>query len=210
VVLSNCALGRTYIGLGGGPCLRANYATVDIVEPEFDTLGNFVAAVETIATDLRIAGSSLSHISNGGPAIIANGGSVTIDPSVQLSAGGLLGQPVYGTASRSIENVSGSFASAATAGTVMTITTVAEPSALVALALGIPGPLTDIAIGTVGIDLAQPIGFFPVVTVPPQGTATVAVPIPMAMMRGAAFATQAGVLRSGGVSLSLPCTFVVH
>jgi len=99
VVLANCRLGVTTLGIGGGPCLHATDATVDVSEPQFDT-GFSSDCVTLVRTHLRLGGTSASRIKAGnqllgfpGTPIVTTLGSVTIDPNVQL-----LGTPGGATA----------------------------------------------------------------------------------------------------------------
>lgn len=210
VALADCTLGRTSLGLGGGPCLHANYSTVDVVEPSFDTLLPVPAAVELLQCDTRIAGSASSGIVNQGVAIWAFGGSLRIDPRVSLSVGGPFGAPVVGAASWQLAPVPGTFSGSAAPGSTLEITTATQPGALVATAIGRPGALTATPLGPLGIDLTAPYGLLPVLVAGPGGLATASLPVPVALPLGEAFAVQAAVLLPGALELSLPCTFVVH
>jgi hypothetical protein len=63
VVLVSCQLGLTLIGLGGGQGVRANYSTIDIVEPRFDT--GFVTqggAIELVGCTTRLTGGPAAYV----------------------------------------------------------------------------------------------------------------------------------------------------
>ncbi|MCU0866051.1 MAG: hypothetical protein MUC36_19890 [Planctomycetes bacterium] len=215
VVLSRCELGRTRIGLGGGPCLVADSAQVDIVQPLFRTNGiTSQPCVTATNSELRIVGDSAAVVSggpvtNGGSALLVNGGSLVVDPAVAVVAGG--SQPVYaGSTAPQFVPGDATWASAAAPGQNLTLTTRSEPSAVVVVALGAPGPLLPTALGLLGIDAAQPYAFASPAVIPAGGTTALVVAVPAALPRGSAFAAQAVVVTSTALRLGLPATFVLR
>lgn len=216
VLLSSCQLGMTQINLGGGECLTANHSQVEVVAPRFDTGVAVTAAVQTLNSDLIVAGAASSHIRNGpvgplsgGYAIVANGGSVVYDPRIEMSLAFPWGVAIAGTASKSATEVSGTWAQRAPSAPDVTVATVAPAGAFVGMAIGAPRPLASTPLGVLGIDPLQPYGFLPVATAPAGGVVTTTLPIAPTLTLGTAYAVQAAVLAPGLLELSLPSTFVV-
>lgn len=209
VIASNCQFGRTYIGLGTGPCLRANYSTVDVVEPLFNTNGSYFAAIEAFGSDLRIVGSSSSHVTNSGFAIAANDGTVAIDPRVQLSVWGPWGASIVGSASVTTMPMSATFAVRNPGSSNLDLSTVAPVGKLVTVALGAPRPLVATPFGVLGIDVLQPVGFLVPQNVPAGGVVTTTLNVPAALALGTTFTSQATVIGGGQIEISLPSTVVV-
>lgn len=222
VVLSSCWLGITRIGVGGGPCLSASNAEVDVVQPVFRTGGlsagvgagwpaiaasNSVVRIGGVAGAIVSAGPSSSP--TGGVAIVANAGAVRVDPAVALVAG--LGQPVVaGTAAFVAAATPATWsASPAIAGQTLTIPTSAPAGAVAWLAVGSPLSLTTVALGTLGVDPATAV-VLPGALVPAGGRLTTAIALPAALPRGAAFAAQAVVWAGGSLVLAAPVAFVVQ
>lgn len=223
VLLSGCWLGITRIGVGGGPCLWATNATVEIVQPMFRTggiqqaPGVWFPAIDATNSVLRLAGDASAMVSGGPPlstlggsAIVASGGSVVLDPAVGLLAG--LGQPLLaGTAPVVVQPVPASWLpNVASPGQAATIRTTAASGAAVFVALGLPGPLTSTVFGTVGLDLAAPPVFFPLAVVPAAGVVNQPLPVPAGLPRGQTFTTQAVVWDGVLLQFGLPTTFVVQ
>jgi len=215
VLMVGCQLGRTAIGVGGGQAVRANYSTVDIVEPRFDTVTTQPAAIELFQCTTRLTGSAASYvIQHGGfgpfqPVVLANGGSLRYDPTLPLSnppAGSLFS----GTTPPVSASLPATFVSDAQPGSTMVLSTAAPVGSVVFPAIGTPGFLTATPLGTLGIDLSQPYGFLSAAVVPAGGVATTGLPLPLALPRGVAFAVQAVVAGGATLEMGLPCTFVVH
>lgn len=222
VVLTSCWLGVTQIGLGGGPCLQANGADIDIVQPNFRTAGLLqtpslpYVAIEATNSTLRIAGSAAALISGGPPvsaiggsAVVANGGIVTRDANVVLAAG--VGQPVTtGTAAFFTRPVPATWTPmAAEPGQPLVFASTAAAGSAVWLALGPSGPQVSTPLGWLGI---EPTGhaFFPVAIasgVLPVANLTV---VPATLPRGQAFAAQAVVWDGVLLQLGAPVAFVIQ
>lgn len=214
-VLSQCELGLTRIGLGGGPGLVAATSLVDIVQPLFRTGGTgSQACVTATNSNLRFVGDGAALVSGGpaafgGTAVVSNGGTLVVDPAVGVVAGG--GQPAYsGSTVPQFAIGDATWASAAAAGQSLTLTTRSEPSAVAVVALGAPGPLTPTALGLLGIDAAQPYVFAAPAVIAAGGTTALAVAVPPALPRGSAFAAQPVVVTSTALRIGLPATFVLR
>ena len=215
VLLVSCQLGVTSVGLGGGPCLSATNSTVDVSQPLFQT-GWSADCITLLNSDLRLGGSISAVVSGGsvpwwpGTPIATQGGSVTLDPAVQLLASPAASPTVTGTATVTVTSVPASWTGHAIPGQVLSITSTALAGSFVFQALGVPGLPVVTPFGTAGLDLAGPIAFFAPVLVPAGGEVTNQVLIPPALPLGSAHATQSLVLAGTTLSLGLPCTFVVH
>lgn len=222
VVLTSCWLGVTRIGLGGGPCLQANGADIDIVQPNFRTAGMLAApnvpypAIESTNSQLRLAGSATAIVSGGPPlsatggsAVVANGGSVTLDANVTLAAG--VGQPVTtGSAPFFTRPVPASWTQmAAVPGQPLVFSSTAAAGSAVWLALGASGPQVSTPIGWLGL---QPTGYglFPVAIASGVLPVTNLAVVPPALPRGQAFAAQAVVWDGVSLQLGAPVAFVVQ
>lgn len=222
VVLVGCWLGLTRIDLGGGPCLWATNAEVDVVQPRFRTGGLQQApgfgwpAITATNSVLRVAGQGPAVVSGGPPgsatggsAIVAIGGSVTVAPTVTLLAG--LGQPLTaGTATFATVVVPATWSSTAHPGNLVTFFTMAPAGAAVWLALGPSAPLVATPLGTLGIDAAAGYAMFPPQTssgvAPVLGIAVVPPTLPV----GQSFAAQAVVWDGAALRLTTPVTVVVQ
>ena len=222
VVLTTCWLGMTRTDLGGGPCLWTDGAEVDIVQPNFRT-GGLVqsptaawAAIASTNSVLRVAGLGTSLVSGGPPgsatggsAIVANGGSVTIDPAVVLTSG--VGSPlVTGTASFVTARVLATWTTVpARPGQLLVFATTA-PAGAVWLALGVPGPLTATTLGSLGIDAGAGYAMFGVQTTSGLLPVMHLVPVPPSLPLGQAFAAQSLSWDGSSLQLGAPVTFVVQ
>lgn len=215
VLLSQCELGLTRLGLGGGQCLVANTAQVDVVQPMFRTGGNGQApCVAATNCEMRLVGDSMALVSGGSAlwgstAVLCNGGSLVVDPAIVVLGGG--GQAVYsGSTAPRFAIGAATWSTAAFGGQNVLLTTRSEPSAWVYLALGAPGQLTATANGVLGIDVGLPFGFAAPAVVPAGGTTALGLAVPGGMALGSAFTAQAVVFGSTGLQLGLPVTFVVR
>ncbi len=204
-VLTRCRLGVTTLGLGGGPCLHGADALLMVAEPVFQT-GWLADAVTLANCHLRLGGSAGSVIAAAGRPIVANGGSLVLDPMVPLRPGAG-NPPVSGNARVNMTFVPVCWTGRASPGTTMPVLSTQPPNALVLLLLGEPG--APLATGLGPMMFAQP----PVVlALPPQPgpNAIAVVAVPAALPHGSAFVVQALVLHGGGAELSTPAPFVVH
>lgn len=197
----------------GQPCLTATDAVVDIVQPLF-TPWWLTAAIHATNTTLRVAGDVGGSIPTGAhpqypqPTVLASGGSVTLDPAVRYLPAG---PSVSGAAAVSIARVPASWTlQDAVAGATLSIRSTAAPGAVVFQALGSPGLLAATPLGLLGIDAALPYAFFAPALVPATASTSFALPIPAAIPRGFAAATQAVVFDQGALLLGASTTFVVQ
>jgi len=209
VSMAHCQLGVTYLGLGGGQAIRANNATVDVIEPAFDTGWGTAASIELHNTALRLAGGPWAAVRNpGGPIVMSTGGSVWFDPSLPLAPAS--GQPVVaGTAGVTQQVLPATWTGHAQQ--QLSFRTSAPDGAYVFYALGSPGFLVPSPLGTLGIDTQQPWAFLnPSIAF--QGYAPGNWPgyTNYPWLQGTAWTVQAAVLTPTVFTLSLPCTFVVH
>lgn len=222
VLLTCCRLGITRINLGGGPCLWATNADIDIVQPEFQTAGlgpasgGGYAAIFATNSVLRVGGDHQALVSggpplsaSGGSAIVANGGTVTIDPAVALAAG--TGSPlIAGSATLVTAPVVGTWITTPSqAGQPLALRTTAPSASIVWQALGLPAAITATPWGTLGIDVAAGPAFFPPLVATGAGVANQLV-VPPSLPRGQAFASQAVVWDGGTLSFGAPVVFVVQ
>lgn len=222
VVLTSCWLGVTRIGLGGGPCLLANGADVDVVQPNFRTAGFQQApnvpypAIEATNSLLRIAGSGTAVVSGGPPlsatggsAVVANGGIVTRDANVTFAAG--VGQAVAtGTAAFFTRPVPATWTQmVATPGQPLVFSSSAPAGSAVWLALGPSGPQASTPLGWLGL---EPTGFvvLPVAIAGGVLPVTHLAVVPPALPRGQAFAAQPLVWDGVSLQLGAPVSFVVQ
>ncbi len=222
VVLSSCWLGLTRIRVGGGPCVEATNAEVDVVQPVFRTGGLGAgpnapwAAIAATNSVVRIGGGAGAIVSagppssaTGGTAIVANGGSVRIDPAVVLAAG--IGQPTTaGTAAFAAAAVPVSWcATPAVAGQPLDVRTAAPAGASVWLAISLPTALISTALGTLGVD-AGSAAIVPAVVVPAGGQVGTSIALPAGLLRGQGFAAQAVVWDGVALALGAPVAFAVQ
>ncbi len=221
-ILTQCRLGATELpggGGGGGTAIVASNSTVSVIQPFFDTTFGEPASVVTENSTLRVGGDSDSYIDNdpefgfpGGHAIVATGGSVTLDPDVVVSPdAGFLA--IAGPTTITIERVPHSYTSAATPGDLFTVTTSVPPNSSLVQILGIPGAITPTPFGTLGVDITQSIASFPPTVVGASGSWSSSVVVSAGLPRGTAFTTQAVFVEPGaGFALGLgePTTFVAH
>ncbi len=217
VALVSCQLGRTYIGVGGGRCVEATNATVDVVQPVFDPTVLSSSAIEVVNTVLRIAGDGSALVASGtlpggtNVPIVATGGSVTIDPAVPLTTFPVGQPPVAGTAVVTFASVPGSWLPApATPGQPLLLLSTAPPGAAVFQTLGAPGPLTPSPFGLLGVDTTRPFGFFPVAIAPLTGLAVNQVLVPAVLPLGQTFASQSVVWDGVALRFGAPVAFTVH
>lgn len=197
----------------GNPCLTATDAVVDIVQPLFTPWWTN-AAIHATNTTLRVAGDVGGSIPTGAhpqypqPTVLASGGSVTLDPAVRYLPAG---PSASGATVVSIARVPASWTlQDAVAGATLSIRSTAAPGAAVFQAIGSPGVLAATPLGLLGIDAALPFAFFAPVVVSPTASTSFALPIPAAIPRGFAVATQAVVLDQGALLLAAATTFVVQ
>jgi hypothetical protein len=208
----SCRLGITSLGLGGGAAVQASNAFVDVVQPRFEPV--FGSAILASNTDLRITGDGGALLAGGTspssvPAILANGGSVVLDPAVPTPTG--TAPVLAGNAAFTVAPVAGSWTlAAATPGQTLSIRTRAATGAVVFQALGAPGPLSPTALGVLGIDAAVAFVFFPAAIAPARGVVTSQVLVPAALPVGQAFASQAVVWNGSTLGFGAPVTFTVH
>lgn len=207
VLFTQCQLGRSKIGLGGGVAIAGGGSTIRVVEPRFHTGMGAAAAIDLINGELTISGSSLSYINNvggGSIAFLGGGGTTTIDPAVLLTPGPgaalfLGGGPVV------TKTISATWSDHVMGGQPLTISTSAPPSALVFQAIGVPAKLASTSFGLLGLDLGQPYLFLPGTVSPAGGVTHTTLPVPATVIAGTAFATQAMVIAGGAIELGLPC-----
>lgn len=173
-----------------------------------------MAAIEAIDCVVRIAGDASARVSAGVPGspggipVVANGGTLWIDPLVQLQPG--LGQPsVVNTGSFALRPVSATWSSEAQLGQVLEIRTRVPAGGFAFLAVGLASPLAATPIGSLGIDLQSPYAFLQPLPPGPSGTASWSVLVPASLPRGAAFAAQAAVAAGAVLELSAPSAFVL-
>jgi hypothetical protein len=209
VQLSQCYLGTTKIGLGGGVAISGDNSTINIIEPHFNTGWGVPAAIDVHDSALTITGDSQSEINNvgGGNAVFYGSGSLTVDPAVSLVAGpGAL--PILGAGTVVSKTVSATWSEGMVAGQPLTLSTWAEPASAVFQAIGAPDALSPSAFGTLGIDLLSPVVFLPGTISPANGLTQTTLPVPASLLPGAALATQAIVFAGAAIELGLPCYLV--
>lgn len=206
VVLTDCRLGVSYLGLGGGLCLEVINATVDIVEPRFDA-GPGPVAIQASNAVLSIAGAGAAVIRAVGPfaPVVVNGGSLTVDPAVPI-LGGLGGSTAatFRTLPASRTNM------AALAGSPLALQSRADTGWLIAQAIGSPGALVASPLGTLGIDASLPYVLLPP-QVPSSNTyITDTLFLPAGLPRGLPIASQSVVWTGVALELGVPVTAVVQ
>lgn len=212
LLLVDCQLGRTPINLPGGQALVGSNATIDIVQPRFDTtLNNLPNSILTTNCALTIAGDSTSYVINtGGPVIDATGGTVRLDPAVMMVPGSSF-PVVTGSATVTSAKIPATWNDDAIAGQLLTITASAPAGAGILQALGMPAPLAIGPLGTLGIDLMQPFAFFPLATVGASGFWTGTVAVPPQLPPGTALTTQSLLFGAAlPLQIGLPSAFVVR
>lgn len=223
VVLSSCWLGITRIGVGGGPCLQATNAEVEVVQPVFRTGGQLAGpnapwpAIAATNSVLRVSGGAGAIVSagppisaTGGSAIVANSGAVRLDSAVVLAAG--IGQPTTaGTATFTMGPVPATWCIApAVAGQALALATAAPAGAVAWLAVGLPTALASSPLGPLGVDPASAV-FLPAAIAPVGGGSIASlVAIPSTLPRGQGFAAQAVVWDGAALQTGLPVVFVVQ
>lgn len=194
LLLTRCLLGRTRIGLGGGPCIIASGGELVIVEPQFDSTNSAHPAVTLDACRTWITGSPASFIQGGtrfgnAPAIDVTGPfPLHLDPRVRLnpSSGGQTNPGIP-------TDLPATLATGAPAGGTATVTVSDRPHAAAAAILGLPNhPLA----GTIWIDPSAllTIGTG---TLSATGEISFPVPIPSSIQQGAAFAVISATSASG-------------
>mgnify|MGYP001012859975 CR=1 FL=1 len=220
VVLVSCRLGLTTLGVGGGPCLRASNAHVDVVQPQFDPAWSSTA-IQVWDSLLRVGGDATARVAGGQftltwqsiPIETFGNSIVLLDPAVQTPTFPA-GQPVMvGSGTLVVAPVPASWTAGVTSpGQLLTVHATAPPGATLWQALGAPGPLTLVPfpIGLLGIDVYQPFAFFPANVVPASGVVTNALAVPASLPTGLAFAAQSVVLAGGVLELGMPVTLVLH
>lgn len=220
-ILERCGLGVPIAGVRGGRGLVAvNGSEVDLVQCEIDTgsastaPGVYVPAVETTNCILRIAGDATARVTAaapgtpGGVPVVANGGSVVVDPLVRLQPG--LGQPpILASGSAAVQPVAATWSSEAVLGGPIDLVTAVAPGGVAFLAVGAAGPITASPLGPIGIDLGLPYSFFAFATPGPTGVVLVQTVVPAGLPLGTAFAAQAAVITGGVLEVSIPSAFVV-
>jgi hypothetical protein len=212
-----CRLGVTSLGLGGGPCLFAANATVQVTEPRFEaTSGTTVPAIMTVDSQLFVGGTAAGYIQGsqdfmGGAAaaIHATGGLVIVDPGVRLNPFTPVAQPITGTAVVAIAPVPASFVANDAPGLVLAATFTAPPGSAVIGFLGLPVAPLPTPLGT-QLLASSPLATLTVAVVPAAGTVAASTPVPASLPRGSAFGVQSAVLANGVVALGSACHFVVH
>jgi hypothetical protein len=216
-VLTSCRLGETSIGLGGGPCLYVDNATVQVTQPAFRALGGVSVPAITMQNSLLTIGGTVAGYVQGGEdwlgnaaaAIVANGGEVRIDPAVRLNPFTRIPQPITGTAAVSIAPQPSAFVTGDQPGSTLAATFTAPAGSVVIGVLGLPAPPLATAFGTVLLQPA-PLATLAVAVVPNGGAVTTATPVPAGIARGLAFAVQPAVVRGGAIGLGSGCAFVLH
>jgi hypothetical protein len=188
---------------------------LDVVQPEFRP-ATAASAILTANCLLTIGGDGAAVVSGGqtvfgfSPAIVANGGSVSIDPAVGTPTFPAGAAPFAGTAPVVVQSVPASWTATAQAGQTLAIESSAAAGSVVFQCLGSPAPHVGTPLGVLGIDAGQPLAFFAPTVLPASGRASFALPVPAALPSGSAFATQAVVLTGGTLGLGLPTTFVLR
>jgi hypothetical protein len=217
VVLTNCRLGVTQIGLGGGPCLQVGpSATVDVVEPAFDSLGSAIPIGVGGGSTLRVVGSTSSYVRSqhvftvGYPVVNSVASTVTIDPAVQLLPGAF--QPVFtGTAPvPTLQELTGSWCGQAAPGQVLAIHSAAPVGSAVFQVLGRQVVPTPTVFGVLAVDPTLPYLIFGGAITPANGVVDNLLLVPASVPRGETFATQALVFDGVGLTLGAPAVFTVH
>lgn len=215
VVLANCRLGLSSIGLGAGTGLDAIDATVSISEPIFRSSISVPAIVST-RSSVRIGGSTAAVIAAGdaqwgvsGTPIVTNGGSITVDPNVQLLASPASAPPITGTATVVFAPEPAAWTGAAHPGRALAVRASAPAGAAVVGILGLSAAPFALPIGELELQMAPLTTWF-VGTTGANGAFATSVPLASALPRGLAFAVQPAVALAGNVRLGLPCAFVTH
>lgn len=160
VLLTRCYLGLTSIAVGGGQCLVADASTVEILEPMFDgQLAGTEPAVKLTNCTATITGSSRSFVQgnySGQPqanaAVHLEGGTLLLDPSVQLNPTVVAPQAITGTGTVVRQPVPATLALDATAGRVISLFAVAPPGTPVGLAISAAAAPTPTPLGTSWLD----------------------------------------------------------
>ena len=212
VALVGCQLGFSV----GGQALRANYSTVDIVEPRFDPVYAVPnGTIELLYCTTRMTGSSAALVKNyssspvGQPVVKCHGGTLQYDPGLPI-VNTPSGPAFLGTTVRTAIAVPASFTAAAMPGQSLGITTIAPAGAAVVPALGTPGFMQATPLGTLGIDIGAAYSLLAPMVVPASGIVTVTLTVPAGLPRGQAYATQSVVVTASDLQIGLPCTFVLH
>jgi hypothetical protein len=214
-VLAGCRLGMTTLGLGGGPCLHATDATVDVSEPHFDT-GFGSDCITLVRSHLRLGGTSAALVKAGnsllavpGTPIVTTLGSVTIDPNVPLLATPANSPTITGSAVVQTRFVPATWSGRAQPGQNVTIHSTHPANAVVMQFVGFPGPAAPTPVGLALLALAPaPVALLAVHVPATAGTATASLAIP-SWATGVGLAAQSLVLHTA-TELSTGAPFVVH
>ena len=220
VVVERCGLGVPLAGLRGGSGLVVVASEVDLAQCVVDTgsmsLGPnlYVPAIDATNSIVRIGGDANARVSGGasgapgGIPVVANGGSVSVDPLVVLQPG--LGQPLFsGTGVFATISTPATWTSSAMRGQSLELRTSGPAGSVVFQAVGVAGPLLATSLGTLGVDLGQPCSFLAAASPGVQGSVSASIPVPAWLPLGSAFAAQSALAVGGQLLLSSPASFVV-
>ncbi len=220
LVAERCGFGVPLAGLRGGSGVVANGSELDLAQCVVDTgslsLGpnQHVPAISATNSVVRIGGDGNARVAGGaagapgGIPIVANGGSVAIDPMVVVVPG--LGQPIFsGSAAFLVQPTPATWTSPATLGQLLELRTSAPAGAVVFQAVGVASALQSTPFGSLGVDLGQPLLFFPAAAPTVSGWASASILVPASLQPGSAFAGQSAVAVGGQLTLSSPASFVV-
>jgi len=216
VVLANCRLGITTLGLAGGPCLHATDSVVDVSEPFFQT-GFSPVCITLLRTHLRIGGTAGSRIAAGDPQfsvpgtpIVATLGSVTVDPAVPLLASPVTSPAITGTAVVQTTYVPATWSGRARPGQTVTIEATHPANSVLMQFVGFPGPATATPYGTTLLALTpSPVFLLTVAFHSNAGVTATPIAIPAWLSPGIGFAAQTLVLHTTA-ELGTAVQFVVH
>lgn len=217
VVLAACRLGVTSLGLGGGPPLWASDSHVDIVESRLQATGATESAVRLVRCRSRIGGTASAVLQGGpwpgtggaAPAIYEAGGTLRLDPRVQLNP--LAGTPAIVAGPGFVSgSVAACVTSRAAPGAPLQATVVGGGGDLVLLALGFPAPPYATPFGDAFL-LPGPVDLVFAGTLPPGGQ--IGVPlgtVPVSFPRGEVFGLQPVTADGSAIRLGVAAAFAVH
>ena len=213
VLLTDCMLGVTRIGLGLGWPINASASRVEISQPVFRAVAVTEPAISAFGCDLIIGGDASALMQGGGfplaqSAIREFGGTVTIDPTIQLNPMGTLpGVPVIQSSAPVQSRIVPTVITRQQPGGIDFRLT-AAPGDFVFCLLGLPASPYPTIFGDALLQPA-PLQTLLALQVTSQSF-QLSVPVPAGVAMFGAFGTQAVVLGTQGVTTSLGCHFVIH